>query len=109
MDRVVLPDGMLHFTRLSFRITTRMFSHMGKKVIRKQFDGRDLGIDSQINQMFIDQGLHLGACIGNIQGVILVSLLHHSEKIPKTTSRTAIGVASLVRKNEVQAVQELFE
>lgn len=45
--RAVLADGVLHLTRLGFVVPACVAIDLVEKIIREQFDGRYLGINTQ--------------------------------------------------------------
>jgi hypothetical protein len=109
MDGAVFADGMLHFARLGFRVVVPVAADIGKEIGREEFGGRDARIDSEIDQMLIDERADFRSGIGDIERFVFVALLDHTEEIAEAAGGAAIRVACFVRQNEVEAFEELLE
>ena len=105
----MLADGVLHLARLGLGVALRVLLHVGDEVVGQKLDGRDLGVDAEIDEVLVDQRLHLLAGVGDVERVVLVALLHHAQQVAEAPRRPAIGVTGRVGQDQVQALQELLQ
>jgi len=59
--------------------------------------------------VLVDQRLDLGPGVGDVEGVVLVTLLDHAQQITEAAGRPAIGVPSGMGEDQVEALQKLLQ
>src|SRR5208337_1609416 len=79
------------------------------EIFGKQFYRRHLWIDSQADQVLIDEPLHLLAGIAQLQSFVLVPLLGHAKQVPESLGRHAEWIGGGIRENDIQTRQEFLK
>ena len=64
----MLTKGVLHLTSLGLRIATGVFPYVGHKISREQFNRRNLWVNAEVNEVLVDESLHLCPSIREIRG-----------------------------------------
>ncbi len=104
MGSAVLADGVFHLAGFCFGVVVPVAADVGEEVGREEFGGGNAWVDAEIDQVPVDEGPDLCASVGEVEGIVFVTLLCHAEEIAEAAGGAAIGVAGFVGQDPIEAL-----